>query len=144
MLQDDLRKEKEAGKKLVTEHGACRFCGQMEALEVPPEWTGEEVDELATETCKCGDALYYSSRKSRKERAHKRIKELFEQGDTQTGAVSEGAIELLHLAADKAGDEQVLSVTVDAGDGVKASIKLTSKDTIKVARTVTAKRTYEV
>lgn len=94
MLYDDLRKEKEAGKKLVTEHGACRFCGQMEALEVPPEWTEKEVDELATETCECAAASYYSSRKSRKERAHMRIEELFGQGDTQTGAVSEGAVEL--------------------------------------------------
>ncbi len=144
MLYDDLRKEKEAGKKLVTEHGVCRFCGQMEALEVPPEWTEAEVDELATETCECAGASYYSSRKSRKERAHMRIEELFGQGDTQTGAVSEGAVELLHLAVDKAGGEQVLSVTVDAGDGIKASIKLTNKDAIKVTRTVTAKRTYEV
>lgn len=144
MLYDDLRKEKEARKKLVTEHGVCRFCGQMEALEVPPEWTEAEVDELATETCECAGASYYSSRKSRKERAHVRIEELFGQGDTQTGAVSEGAVELLHLAVDKAGDEQVLSVMVDAGDGIKASIKLTNKDTIKVTRTATAKRTYEV
>ena len=52
MLQDDLRKEKEAGKKLVTKSGACRFCGQMEALEVPPKWTEAEVDELATESCR--------------------------------------------------------------------------------------------
>lgn len=144
MLYDDLRKEKESGKELATKTGACRFCGQIGTLEVPPEWTEAEVDELVTETCECAEASYYSSRKSRKERAHVRIEELFGQGDTQTGAVSEGAVELLHLAVDKVGDEQVLSVTVDAGGGVKASIKLTNKDTIKATRTATAKRTYEV
>lgn len=42
--------------------------------KVLSEWSQEEIDELATETCECIDARIYAHKKSQKERAHSRIK----------------------------------------------------------------------
>lgn len=144
MLADMLEKERKTGRALVPETGGCRFCGQTKAVEVPAEWTAEEADELVTECCECLDAKLYTGRKMRKERAHRRIDYLFgEAGNAEFEPIQGKAVELLHEAVEKAGDEDILSATVDAGGGIKASIKLTEKGAIKVTRTETRKNTYE-
>lgn len=38
--------------------------------KVLSEWSQEEIDELATETCECVNARIYTHKKSQKERAH--------------------------------------------------------------------------
>lgn len=145
MLKDRLEEEKKSRRKLVSEVGGCRFCGQTEAVEVPPEWTEDEVDELVTERCECWEAESYARRKRRKEQAHERIDLLFGEGENKESEPIQGkALELLHDAVEKAGDEDIVSATIDTGNGIKAAIKLTDKGTIKVTRTQTKKNSYEV
>ena len=45
-------REKEGyGGEVETATGACKFCGQAATRKVCKEWSQEEIDELATETC---------------------------------------------------------------------------------------------
>lgn len=47
--------------------------------KVLSEWSQEEIDELATETCECVNARIYTHKKSQKERAHNKIDLLLEK-----------------------------------------------------------------
>lgn len=65
MLYEQVEKrEKEAcGAGITTATGSCKFCGQAATRKALKEWGGEEIDELATETCECVDARIYAHKK---------------------------------------------------------------------------------
>lgn len=71
MLYEQVEKrEKEAcGGGVTTVTGSCKFCGQVATRKALEEWSQEEIDELATETCECVDARIYAHKKGQKERA---------------------------------------------------------------------------
>lgn len=48
----------------MTATGSCKFCKQVAARKALKEWSQEEIDELATETCECIDARIYAHKKS--------------------------------------------------------------------------------
>ena len=65
MLYEQVEKrEKEAcGGGVTTVTGSCKFCGQVATRKALEEWSQEEIDELATETCECVDARIYAHKK---------------------------------------------------------------------------------
>lgn len=76
MLKDDVKKPINE-KMLTEENGACKFCGQMAVLQVPEIWDDDQINEYATELCKCNDAQVYTSRKQRLEKAEEIIDRTF-------------------------------------------------------------------
>ncbi len=140
MLKDRVEEMKEAGEVLITKAGACRFCGQMATLEVPVDWPPDEIDELATETCKCDSATWYTCQKKRKENATKAVEEQF---GTEGERCKPEVLSLLEAAVNEVAEMRVNSVTVDIGNNVKAKIGMNSKGLIKVEKTKTQKETRE-
>lgn len=110
--------------------------------KVLSEWSQEEIDELATETCECVNARIYTHKKSQKERAHNKIDLLFGENNT-TVIVPDAAVDLLHKAVYPICKGFITAITVDIGNGVKGKINITSKGNVKVARTKTDTSTYE-
>lgn len=112
------------------------------AGKVLEDWTQEEKDELATETCGCLEAKQYAAKKRQKERAHKRIEMLFgENNGVVTCDVA--TLELLHGIINPVCEGNIAAATVDIGNGVKAKINITNKGNIKVGRTKTDTSIYE-
>lgn len=137
------KREKEAcGGGVTTVTGSCKFCGQVATRKALEEWSQEEIDELATETCECVDARIYAQKKGQKERANARIDLLFGK-DNKSVTVPDAAVDLLHKAVYPVCEGFIQSITVDIGNGVKGKINITSKGIVKVARTKTDTSTYE-
>ena len=142
MLADIVEKAERTAGGVVTATGSCKFCKQVAARKALKEWSQEEIDELATETCECIDARIYARKKSQKERAHSRIDLLFGKDNTAV-MVPDAAVDLLHKAVYPVCEGFIQSITVDAGNGTKAKISITPKGIVKVARTKTDTSTYE-
>lgn len=51
MLADIVEKAERTAGGVVTATGSCKFCKQVAARKALKEWSQEEIDELATETC---------------------------------------------------------------------------------------------
>lgn len=143
MLTDKITDiEKREPGLLVQRTGACRFCGQMATLEAPETWSDEDIDELATECCKCQEAEDYAYKKRRKERAIEAIINQF--GPYQeTGIIREGTMELLAEIADQVVEDKIQSGTIEIGEGLKAKISMTAKGAVKVERSKTEKESKE-
>ena len=135
----DLTKE---CKKVHSENVACRYCGQIRMIEVPIDWSEEQIEELAVENCICPDAQTHNGLKHRKEKAHERIEMIF--GEQSEVSIDENAEKLLHMAADAVVDMDIERVTVVIKDGTKASIRRTAKGSIKIERTESSKNAYEL
>lgn len=141
MLKDKLEEIKGRGETVETVSGACRFCGQITTLEAPESWSGEELDELATELCKCEDAASYIKMKKRKENAIKAVYEQYgEKGENCRWEI----LKLLEDVVNEVAEMMVESVTVGIAGNLKAKISMNSKGNIKVEKTKTRKETREV
>lgn len=137
------KKEKDKGGiGIITSTGVCKFCGQIATRKALEEWSQEDIDELATETCECMDARIYAHKKGQKERADQRIELLFGI-DNKSVTVPDAAVELLHKAVYPICEGFISSITVDIGNGVKGKISITPKGIVKVARTKTDTSVYE-
>lgn len=140
MLKDRQEELKCRGGALETKQGACRFCGQIRALEVDNTWKPAELDELATELCECVDASWYATQKRRKENAAKAVEEQFgAEGERCKPEV----LSLLEAAVNEVAEMRVNSVSIDIGNNVKAKIGMNNKGLIKVEKTKTQKETRE-
>ena len=64
------------------ESGACRFCGQLMALEYEKDiiLTAEELNETATLKCSCDEAKEFQFKYGQRIKAKNRIDKLFEIG----------------------------------------------------------------
>lgn len=138
----DCRKGRTDSGGVITSTGTCKFCKQIATRKALKEWSQEEIDELATETCECIDARIYAHKKSQKERAHSRIDLLF-GAENKAVTVPDAAVDLLHKAVYPICEGFITAITVDIGNGVKGKINITSKGIVKVARTKTDTSTYE-
>lgn len=132
---EEIKREHPDGLEIQT--GSCRFCGQMAQIETLLPWPQEKLDEAATEMCKCGAAQNYASRKKRVEKAKRTIERQFGK------YLPETAVGLLKTAVELIGEDQIDSLTLDAGNGLKGKISMTSKGNIKVEKTETRKETQE-
>ena len=57
MLSEEVNERILHNMPLVSTEGACKFCGQLAAIQVPGDWTDEEKNEYATEMCMSGSRL---------------------------------------------------------------------------------------
>lgn len=137
MLTDIVEKKRESGEIMGSRNGACVFCGQIGAIEVPVNWKDEDVDELITETCKCEGARGYARAKRRKERA----KETVEKQFAETG-IGRRVIQVMQETVDVVAEGYCDSVTIAAGN-IKGKISMSAKGTIKVEKIKTEKESRE-
>ena len=121
--------------------GSCAFCGQNKIIQVPEEWEQGQINEAVTCECECEDAQEYAKAKERKDKAKKRINELF--GSEAEKPVADGVVQLLIATVDAIEDKHMKGITVDIGHGVKAKVAKMAKESIKVERSENKKTTYE-
>lgn len=146
MCDEVEKREQSQTGEVITTYGTCRFCGQMISIKSLTEWGQKEHDEAASESCFCIEARLYIRTKRQKERVHKQIDKLFgakNETDNNPIAVPDEVISLLHEVVSPVCENLIASITVDAGNGIKAKISKTQKGNIKVMRTKTDASTYE-
>ena len=138
MLKSDLEElKREHPDGLEVQTGACRFCGQMAQIETLFPWEQEKLNEAATELCTCGEALYYTSRKKRVEKAKKTL------GLELKSYLSEESIMLLQNAVELIENEEAKSITFDGKEN-KVKISMTAKGGIKIEKTKVKKEVREL
>ena len=141
MLFKEVEQAEKERRELVIGNGSCRFCGQAAARKALPEWTQEEINELATEFCDCFTAEDYTRKKNRTERAYERIDMLFVEDETVP--VDESVVTLLREAVSPMCEDFIQSISIDTGKGIKGKLSLTAKGKIKVSRIITDTSAYE-
>lgn len=114
--------------------GFCKFCGQAYQFETGGLCVQERLDEWATEKCDCDIAKEEQKRKEREEKAEENIKKLF--GEYDTAPILMAAVHPVAIGA-------IDSVTVNIGNGVRATMKLSGKGKIQVKKTTTTEDTVE-
>ena len=57
--------------------GQCRYCGQTQIMQLPDNFTEEDITEEATRSCKCAQAKRYVRVEERIAGAESAIRELF-------------------------------------------------------------------
>lgn len=116
-----------------TRTGYCRFCNQAKLLEVPSDFTIEQLEEEATRGCVCREAKEYQAKKFREEQiesAKQSAKgttfELFHESHPEIE-------EILNSVMDVIVDQKIKAMTITTYGKTTAKISF-SKDTIKVVR----------
>ncbi len=116
MLIDEVRSEEAAGAKMVVKDGVCRFCGQLLTIRCPEDWTHAEHDELATQACRCNDALIYTNRQRKLEVLDRTMTELF--GSESERKLAEDTVSSIHDTA----------MLVISGKIVKSTVELSAEN----------------
>lgn len=114
--------------------GFGRFCGQSYQLETSGVCDQESLDEWASEKCDCDGAKEVQRMKEQEVKAEINIKNLF--GEWDAAPVLRAAVHPVAVGA-------IDSVTVNIGNGVKATIKLTAKGKIQIKKIKTTEDTAE-
>lgn len=139
MAEEEEKREMPDGLEEQTGH--CRFCGQAGFVRTMVGWSEERVNEQATLQCQCENAQAYTKAIERKQKAKKRINELF--GEGAESPVKSNVTDLLLLTVDVIEDKAMKGITVDIGHGIKAKVSKMAKESIKVERSENKKTTYE-
>lgn len=116
--------------------GFCKYCGQSYQLETSGMCSQEMLDGWASEKCDCSEAKEAREMKDQECKAAANINKMF--GDRyyqQTAQILMAAVHPVAICA-------VDSVTVNVGNGVKATMKLRKKK-ILVQKTTTMTDTKE-
>ena len=121
--------------------GYCRFCGQAGIVRTMTGWSEDRINEQVTIQCQCEEAKMYAKAIERKQKAKKRVNELF--GDGAEKPVKGKVVEILLLTVDAIEDKAMKGITVDVGHGIKAKVSKMAKESIKVERSENKKTTYE-
>lgn len=119
------------------EVGACRFCGQARQLEVSGPWTGEMLDQAATEQCDCVEARMERKRTKTLKGCERKIDELFED-------LEEKIREMVKELCTCVYDEKMEKATLAINKTVKVVISRNSKDNMRIERTEKTTKAGEV
>lgn len=142
MLSTDVKEfKRERPEGVVTQTGACRFCGQMRTIETLIQWEADDVNEAVTELCSCYDAVEYASKKRKKEKACKAIQRKFLN---EPKPWPEPMMNILFDAVPMILEGRLKNLNIDDGEGIKVKLGITSKGDIKVEKVVTRKESEEV
>lgn len=113
--------------------GYCRFCNQAKLLEVPSDFTIEQLEEEATMGCICREAKEYQAEKYRKEQiecakqsAKGTTYDLFHDEFPEIEEIFNSALTPLE-------DKKFKKITINTGGKTKATISFAG-DKFKVER----------
>lgn len=132
---------REMPEGLETQTGVCHFCGQSGVIHTMTGWDQERVDEEVTLNCQCEAAQNYKKAKERREKAKKRIYELFGAG--AENPVSEEVVAIMDSAVDAIENKGMKSISIDLGHGIRGKVAKMAKESIKVERSEKKTQTYE-
>ena len=116
------------------QYGTCGYCGQVYQFETSGACGQELLDKWASEKCDCSEAKEEKKKKEQEARAEGNIIKLF--GECDVTPILMAAVHPVAICA-------VDSVTVNIGNGVKATIKLTNKGKIQIKKISTTEDTTE-
>lgn len=121
--------------------GACKFCGQAQAVTVPDEFEGD-LAEFVTLYCDCPEAERYQYRAKELDKATAKLVDLFGSLCTQHGIdpVTEKQFEMMEFLLRLKVNMVFTTITIDLGSGIKAKINRNSNGDIEITRTDTQKR----
>lgn len=117
--------------------GCCPFCGQYVQVEIEAPWTEEELMDASAMACECSEAERYRRRKVRKEKASRKINELFQED-------SQEIIPIMNVGAELVLMDVLEKISISTAAGVNAKISTNSKGSLKIERSVTIKRSNEI
>ena len=137
----EVEEKREIPEGLEEQTGHCRFCGQAKIIRTMIGWDEQRVNETVTCECECDEAQAYVKAKERKDKAKKRIHEVFGTGSEKP--VSESVVNIMLSTVDAIEDKSMKGITIDIGLGVKAKVSKMAKESIKVERSENKKTTYE-
>ena len=137
----DEQEPREMPEGVETQTGVCCFCGQSGIIHTMIEWDQERVNEEVTLNCQCEAAQNYKKAKERREKAKKRIQELF--GERAENPVSEEVVAIMELVVDSIENKGMKSITIDLGHGIRGKVAKMAKESIKVERSEKKTQTYE-
>lgn len=132
---------REMPEGLETQTGVCRFCGQSGVIHTMIGWDQERIDEEITLNCQCEAAQSYKKAKERREKAKKRIYELFGAG--AENPISEEVVAIMDSAVDAIENKGMKSISIDLGHGIRGKVAKMAKESIKVERSEKKTQTYE-
>lgn len=125
-----------------TKCAACKFCGQYFLdVALPEDATEEDCLEIATEKCRCGEAMSYQHKKRQASKAKIELASIaMENPQHNIKGVDSDITELLENAIDIIADDKIHSVKVGLCSGGTIEIKCTSSGKITVVRSTTVKQ----
>lgn len=138
----DQEEKRELPEGLEIQTGACRYCGQLGQVNTLFGWSQEDIDEAVTCNCQCETAVKYKEAKERKDKAKKRITEIFGEG-AEEKAIAQDTVNILLNVVDAIEEKHMKGITIDVGHGICAKVSKMAKESIKVERTENTKSTYE-
>lgn len=107
--------------------GYCRACGQARQFQTSGGVDQQQLDEWATDECKCAAGEEERRIKKSQQKAVKNIENLFEDEFPETAAVLKLALPF--IIADR-----IASITIKTGHEIDAKISITAKGKVKVEK----------
>lgn len=117
-------------------NGACIYCGQIYQLETTGICTEEQLDRWATEKCDCGGAKAERRKMKTEETAKDNIEKLFRENYPEAADIMRGCVNPII-------GNQIASITIDTGSGIKGKVSMTRKGMVKVEKNVSKKTSLE-
>lgn len=112
--------------------GCCKYCGQVNAFKWADEKdiTEAETEREATLACNCEEAKYFKERDYKITAAVERLSNILDNGDEQEGQ----AFHILEKAIPLIYDQEIYSISINVGTGVKVDLKRGKEGQIKIKR----------
>ena len=123
----------------------CKFCGQIQAVELPIDATELEAEEIGTMSCSCSDAQIYQRKKQQAQKAKDEVEALFANDHPlhNVKKCDPEVVEMLKTAVDLLSESQIHKITLGICGGGTADIKCDAKGKITVSRTFSIKTKRE-
>lgn len=107
--------------------GYCNACGQARQFQTSGGVEQQQLDEWATDECKCAAGEEERRIKKSQQKAVKNIENLFEDEFPETAAVLKSALPF--IIADR-----IASITIKTGHEIDAKISITANGKVKVEK----------
>lgn len=113
--------------------GACRFCGQTYMINVISEEAEEDfLDEQATLTCKCDDAMHYTKFK----KVEEKIERILSDCSEDAVEISKEALRLVEAGS-------ITSAKINVGC-ISIAITISSKGDVKLKKTIKTEKELKI
>ena len=116
--------------------GYCNACGQARQFQTSGGVGQKQLDEWATDECKCEEGMEERRIKRSQKKAEENIKTLFGTDFPETAAVLNNALPFILV-------DRIESITIKTGYGIDAKISITNKGKVKVEKKESRKIAYE-
>lgn len=119
------------------QYGECKYCGAMIIIKCPAGASEEQLNEAATENCKCEQARTATQRKHEIVKARERIEKLFGESATDMDLEPiriEKLLDMLDEAVVMLVDSKIRSLSIDIDSTTKVKMSVNAKGRITVQR----------